>query len=288
LKTLRLRIQQAATHARVSQLVIERDYAQSYVLLGIARCADLGNVLIFKGGTALRKIHFGGYRFSEDLDFSSVDSPRGAELEKAIRTAVSAAQSAARRYAPVSMTVEHYEERDPHPGGQEAFVVRVQYPWQRQLLVPVKIEITTDEPVLLPSPPQPVMHGFEEQLEVQIRTYSLEEICAEKLRSTRQTQVMLAERGWARSRARDYYDLWHLVQLEPGRVDWAQVSSILPRKCRHRQVTITSVDDVFETGLLDEVRATWKRTLGPFVSELPDAETVLTETRERLAHLLRL
>ena len=66
------------------------------------------------------------------------------------------------------------------------------------------------------------------------------------------------------------------------------VSEVLPRKCAHRRVTITSVADVFEPALLDEVRATWVRTLGPFVPELPDVETVLAETRERLEALLKL
>jgi predicted nucleotidyltransferase component of viral defense system len=32
---------------------------------------------VFKGGTALKKVHFGSNRFSEDLDFSAVDAPQG-------------------------------------------------------------------------------------------------------------------------------------------------------------------------------------------------------------------
>jgi hypothetical protein len=286
MKPLQRRIQQAAKDGRINQLVVERDYAQSYVLRGIGNQADLRETLVFKGGTALKKIHFNSYRFSEDLDFSAVDGPQGTVLEQAIRAAVDAAQAAARAVAPIAMTVERYEERDPHPGGQEAFIVRIQFPWQRQPMVPVKIEITHDEPVLLSAPPMPVAHGYEEALDAVIRTYGLEEICAEKLRSTRQTQTKLTTRGWARPRGRDFYDLWHLVRLGPGRVDWARVSEVLPRKCAHRQVTITSVADVFEPTLLEEVRATWERTLGPFVPNLPDVEQVFAETRQRLeAHL---
>jgi predicted nucleotidyltransferase component of viral defense system len=153
-------------------------------------------------------------------------------------------------------------------------------------MVPVKIEITHDEPVLLSAPAMPITHGYEETLDAAIRTYTLEEICAEKLRSTRQTQAKLTARGWARPRGRDYYDLWHLVRLDAGRMDWARVADVLPSKCTHREVAITSIADVFEPGLLDEVRATWERTLGPFVPELPDVEKVLTETRERLEKLL--
>ena len=286
MRTLKQRLQQAAKASGVSQLVVERDYAQSYVLLGLASHPGLRETLFFKGGTALKKVHFGSYRFSEDLDFSAVAGPMGLELERAVRAAVEAAQMAARRLSPLTLGVERYEERDPHPGGQEAFIVRVQFPWQRQPMVPVKIEVTHDEPVLLPAPPTTVRHGYDEPLDVSIRAYGLEEICAEKLRSTRQTQARLAARGWARPRGRDYFDLWHLVRLDVGRVDWTKVRAILPSKCAHRHVAIASVADVFEPALLQEVRATWNRTLGPFVPELPDVEAVLAETRGRLESLL--
>ncbi|HZN95815.1 MAG TPA: nucleotidyl transferase AbiEii/AbiGii toxin family protein [Myxococcales bacterium] len=288
MKLLQRRIQQAAQDGHVSQLVVERDYAQSYVLLGIARQAELRRVLVFKGGTALKKVHFKSYRFSEDLDFSAIDGPEGSALERAVREAVEEAQTAARTLAPVAMTVERYEERDPHPGGQEAFIVRTRFPWQRQPMVPVKIEIAHDEPVLLPAPAMPIVHGYEEPFDAAIRTYDLEEICAEKLRSTRQTQVKLTARGWARPRGRDFYDLWHLARLETGRLDWRRVAEMLPQKCAHRAVTISSLADIFEPALLDEVRAAWERTLGPFLFDLPDVEQVFTETRERLEALLKL
>lgn len=288
MKALRRRIQDQRKADDVDQLVVERDYAQSYVLYGLGETPELQDAIVFKGGTALRKVHFGRYRFSEDLDFSTIHGPTGVELDNAIRAAVARAQAAAHEIAPLTFTVERYEERDPHPGGQEAFVVRVQFPWQHQPLVPVKIEITHDEPVLLPAPHHPVQHGYEESLEAQIRTYSLEEICAEKLRATQQTLAKLEKRGWTRSRARDYYDLWHLAREPAGRIDWDQVSAVLPEKCRLREVVIHSADDIFNERLLDEVRRSWNRTLGPFVADLPPAETVIAELRARLAGLLRL
>lgn len=186
------------------------------------------------------------------------------------------------------MTVERYEERDPHPGGQEAFVVRVQFPWQRQPLVPIKIEVTHDELVLLPAPAMPVLHAYDDPLQAAVRTYCLEEVCAEKLRSTRQTQAKLTARGWARPRARDFFDLWHLLRVDAGRVDWAQVTRVLAQKCAHRQVAILSITDIFEPILLDEVRASWERTLGPFVPSLPAVDLVFAETRKRLEELLKL
>lgn len=289
MKTLQRRIQEAAKHSRVSQLVVERDHAQGHVLLGLGRQPALRETLVFKGGTALKKIHLGSnYRFSEDLDFSAINGPTGKDLEHAVRAAVADGRAAARQFADVDMTVERHEERMPHPGGQEAFVVRVQFPWQRQAFVSIKIEITHDEPVLLPAPVMAVTHGYDESIDASIRAYHLDEIAAEKLRATRQTQAKLIARGWVRPRARDYYDLWHLVRLEPGRLDWSRVAAILPQKCSHRQVRLESLADVFDAALLGEVRASWARTVGPFVTELPEVEQVLSETRDRLDELLRL
>lgn len=188
MKTLERRLQEAAKKKGVIQRIVEVDYAQSYVLHGISSVPELRDALVFKGGTALKKVHFESYRFSEDLDFSAENSPKEGVLDRVIRAAVRSAEMAARAFAPVAFQVERYMERDPHPGGQEAFTVRVQYPWQRQPLVPVKIEITQDEPVLLSAHRLPVRHGYEEPLDVAVRTYRLEEICAEKLRSTRQTR----------------------------------------------------------------------------------------------------
>jgi hypothetical protein len=71
-------------------------------------------------------------------------------------------------------------------------------------------------------------------------------------------------------------------------MNWPLVQEILPEKCAHRDVAIHSVADVFEPALLDEVRATWERTLGPFVPDLPDVDQVLAETRERLEAVLKL
>lgn len=288
MKTLRRRIQDACKTGSVDQLVIERDYAQSYVLHGLGETPEFRDSLVFKGGTALKKVHFGEYRFSEDLDFSMVEGPTENDLEIAIRSAITRAEQKVQEIAPVRFTVDRYEEREPHPAGQEAFIVRTQFPWQRQPMVPVKIEVTHDEPVLLPAPHSTVRHGYGEALEVQIRTYSLEEICAEKLRATQQTLAKLKARGWTRSRARDYYDLWHLVREYGDKIDWERVSSIVGDKCKLRNVQLESVDAIFDELLLAEVRSTWERTLGPFVPNLPAADVVIDELRDRMAALLRL
>ena len=51
--------------------IIEKVYALSYLLKAISMTEGLGDALVLKGGTALRKLYFRDYRFSEDLDYST-------------------------------------------------------------------------------------------------------------------------------------------------------------------------------------------------------------------------
>lgn len=48
---------------------IEKDYVLTWILAGIAE-SGMGDIMSFKGGTALKKMYFLNYRFSEDLDFT--------------------------------------------------------------------------------------------------------------------------------------------------------------------------------------------------------------------------
>src|SRR5579864_8636979 len=164
LRPLRTRIREAAKQSKVPQEVIEKDYLLSYTLAGIAAVPELAAVLAFKGGTALKKCVFGEYRFSEDLDFSGKNAPRGEALEQALRTAIAASKQLLLQHGPFAIEVQRYVERDPHPGGQEAFIIRAQFPWHPQPLCRVKIEISHDEPVILPMQHRILRHGYEEDL----------------------------------------------------------------------------------------------------------------------------
>jgi hypothetical protein len=57
---------------RIPEATIERDYCLAWLLCAMTQHPVLSEALAFKGGTALRRIHFGDYRFSEDLDFTLV------------------------------------------------------------------------------------------------------------------------------------------------------------------------------------------------------------------------
>jgi predicted nucleotidyltransferase component of viral defense system len=74
-----------ATHGghRIPEAVLERDYCLAWFLVGLSQ-SRLGQILIFKGGTALKRCHFGDYRFSEDLDFSLARPAEFAEIREGL------------------------------------------------------------------------------------------------------------------------------------------------------------------------------------------------------------
>ncbi len=287
MKPLYNRLQQARRRLQLPWEILERDYLLSWVLAGIAEVDSLGSTLAFKGGTALKKCFFGEYRFSEDLDFSALEgAPTENGLDHALRGACEAAANLLDEYAPVAITCERYTETDPHPGGQEAFTIRGRFPWHRELHTRVKVEITFDETVLKPTKKRDVIHGYEEPLEASILTYSLEEIVAEKLRAILQHLEKLESRGWSRSRARDYYDLWRILDAYGEQLDLSNFVSFLREKCAARDVAFEGSDNFFQEPMLSYVARTWEQWLGRLVPDLPPFGTVIEQLRPRIADLI--
>ena len=287
MKPLRTRLQEARKRLGLPWDVLERDYLLSWVLAGIGQVASLRDTLVFKGGTALKKCYFGDYRFSEDLDFSGLEGvPTGDVMEQAVRDACAAAVQLLDEYAPVEIAWERYTETEPHPAGQEAFTIRARLPWQKQPQTRVMIETAVDEKILKPAPTRRIIHEYGEPLEAEVRVYALEEIVAEKLRAILQHVEKLEERGWSRSRARDYYDLWRVLGTYKDQMDLSDFSAFLREKCAVRDVAFTGPEDFFQETMLAYVEKTWDQWLGPLVPGLPSFETVIGELRPQVAALV--
>ena len=288
MRPLRTRIQEARGRLGVPWYVLEIDYLLSWVLAGIAQVPILREKLVFKGGTALKKCYFGDYRFSGDLDFSALAGiPTGAALDALIGEACRNAERLLDQYAPVRLGHERYEERQPHPAGQEAFNVRGQFPWQAGPQTRIMIEVTMDEPVLGPVGERSIIHDYEEPLGAALRVYSLEEIVAEKLRAVLQQALIRRERGWSRSRARDHYDLWQVLGSYGDRMDTTGFHSLLREKCAVRGVTFEGPEDFLREDLLADVERTWQQSLGPLVPGLPPFDVIIGDLRPRIEALLR-
>lgn len=271
-------IRSVTQHKKVQPYIIERDYALSYLLAAIAATDGLRENLVLKGGTALRKLYFADYRFSEDLDYSTrVPGPID-QIDARMETVVHHMGEMLNERGPFQVTFEPLLLKLLHPGEQKAYLVRVQFPEQRQPLCRLKVEISVDEPILFPTETRPVLHGFSESISAQIAVYALLEITAEKLRALLQSKTRLQKRGWGASRVcRDYYDLWNLLRLP--RIKTPALIPLLEKKCAVRGVSFASPQDFISEDLMMVASSEWSQQLLPFVPDTPSVADVLPQVQ---------
>ncbi len=269
--------------------VIEKDYGLSHVLAAIFRNEGLASSLVFKGGTALRKAYFPGYRFSVDLDFTANGGPRGQDLEAAVAQVAGETEKTLLERGPFRVVSSRRAEREAHPAAQEAFQVQIKYPWHARPMCNLKVEITTDEPVLLPPSHRLLLNAYAEQLDAGLVCYSLEEIVAEKLRTPLQAVKRAREGRWLRNCARDYYDLWWLTSMNAAGVDSvnsAVVGSILRQKCSVRDVSFEGSEDFFPSIVVAEAARQWDSSLADLVRLLPEFKIVIRDLQDWIPSVL--
>ncbi len=184
---------------RVPEDVIERDYVLAWLLTQIPHHPLLGDVLAFKGGTALRRMHFGEYRFSEDLDFTLTKEVPLEDLFKAFDAVFEAllATSGIRVVLDAKDVTRHVRN--------DTFY----FDYQGPLPAPrrVKVDVTRGETLVFPLERKVVLKTYAEYTDLPqagplLQVYSLYEIVAEKT---------LAVTDGARREPRDLYDLWFIL-----------------------------------------------------------------------------
>lgn len=250
---------------------IELDYAQSWVLAGLSQKKDAQNILIFKGGTCLKKCYFGDYRFSEDLDFSANTKIDDETLDQHIDDICQKATEIAKlQNLVLKIERELYLEKKTHPHNQRAYTIQVQYPWHRKPLTKIKFEVSRDEKLVFKPVTRELINNYDEKIEGQVNTYSLEEVLLEKYRAILQNQERLAKKKWIRSRVRDFYDLWHVFHQYREHLHLEGFSSSFVEKCQIKDINFKGPGQFFDNeAYLEKVKKDWKQYLGKLVADLP-------------------
>jgi predicted nucleotidyltransferase component of viral defense system len=138
---------------RIPEAVLERDYCLAWFLAGLSQ-SKLRNLLIFKGGTALKRCHFGDYRFSEDLDFTLARKVEFAEIREGLEEVYElVAQASGIRFS------FEAEDRQTHVNSY-TFYLRYQGPLPTSNTV--KVDITAAEILIFPVEQLPVLRTYPE------------------------------------------------------------------------------------------------------------------------------
>jgi len=285
LRRFGVRIAEVQSRTGVPHESVLRDHALSYLLAGIYTVEGIAEHAVFKGGTALRKCYFTDYRYSEDLDFSTRDlhTWTTGELTELIDAACMAAQALAEVIgAPYTFTARAEKHRTDRTDTQHNFRVTVVFPTGATL--PIKFELTQIEPIVTPVETRALIHAFEgETLDIELPTYSLDEVVLEKLRAFLQTAVNMDRRNWT-NRSRDLYDLWWLWNQNVP-VLWNQLREPLAAKAAARDVTFSGPEDFLDSRVLRAYRDGWDIRLANVVPALPAFDDALLALRNVLARV---
>ena len=239
--------------------VVEKDYVIGWVLWGIGADPDLTDWWAFKGGTCLKKCYLGDYRFSEDLDFTSL--PDGATDPAEVLPVL---KRMLQRVSDESgVDLQSREPRFEMRDNGTSVEGRIYYRGPRNAPpVRIKLDVTTAdaERVVCPTVLRPVSHDYSDAFpgKAQMRCYSLEEIFAETVRA-------LGDRCLPR----DLYDVVNLFRRRDGVIDADHVAALYLEKCRSKDLPVFTFTDLEDRDLRAEMEVDWVRMLGNQLPDLP-------------------
>ena len=263
-------LKRKAANWGVSVEVVERDYVLNWMLKGLFDRQVLARGLVFKGATALRKLYFPAYRFSEDLDFTVISHIEGESLKQEIAAACGIISEES------GIGFELVSFRCTRGDGEEAFEGKVEYrgPVVRRGSLPrIKLDITFYEVLVLPPEKRPLFHPYSDDCRAVIIAYLLEEVIAEKMRT-------LLSRPWARH----VYDLWQLLRRDE-QLDAEKIISTFHIKCQYKSFVFKGVGDLIRPLYDEGLERSWQPSLGRQVRDLPDFTVVREELTSAIQEL---
>lgn len=272
-------LKRRAAEAQVTLETIEIDYVLAWVVWGFFQNELLKDNLVFKGGTALRKIYFPDYteyRYSEDLDFTAKTELPEDGLREAIGSSCTLTTSASNidlRLGPLkSFESSIYK----------AYQVRLYFIGPRRQRSPRRLNLDIDcsEEIVLSPSLLNLEHPYSDagNCNVPVPTYPIEEILAEKLRA-----LITRERV----RARHFFDVWYILLRYPEKLRAEEAKQIFYRKCTHKDIEFKSVADFFQPDRLDKYERDWKVSLTHLMREVPPFSRVISELRPTLENLFQ-
>ena len=188
--------------------IAEKDYVLALVLQLINQ-SQLGKKLVFKGGTALHHCYLEQRRFSEDLDFSSIQQPISFEEVQQVLTSVD------------YLTIKKY-----YQSTATMKIERLLYTGPIGFANSLKVDIDILQIVLLPV--QEVVYKTAWGIEFTVRVMDIREICAEKVRAMSD-----------RARYRDFFDVFLI--LKTHQLDLQEILGYVRQKEIRKPITKASI-----------------------------------------------
>jgi len=248
-------ISKVAFREGMSDKVIEKDYVITWILLALAD-SELADYLAFKGGTALKKIYFPDYRYSEDIDFTLTREVVNEDLLHLLsRTLEMLAKDQGFQYA---VPEKKIEER---PDSLTAYVNFVGPLLARLDSRSIKLDFTLSEKLIFPIESKEIHSPYSDAIARKFPTYALEEILVEKLCAI-----------IGRTEPRDIYDVNYLFRVSD--IDFHKMSEAFREKAQFKGIDPSRLKESLNSKKDKYVRM-WNSRLKHQVKELPHLEETI-------------
>jgi len=259
-------IQQKANAVGVRDQLIEKDYILSWILFGISKHEQLSKAIVFKGGTVLKKVYFEDYRFSEDLDFTLLNAEIPNEQIFAwFKEVFEFIKDEA------NILLEIIDNNEHEDSGINFYISYIGPLGGQGNNKKVKVDISRSEQLVFEPIMNDVFIGYSDLEEHQLLCYSLEEVLVEKMRSVMQ-----------RMQARDFYDIWYLLEEHGMDVDF--YVSEFEAKCKSKELIHTDFPKKLDERL-PQYKGRWKSSMSEQIKDLPDFDQVEREVKKHVKKL---
>jgi len=245
-----LQVQRLAIKNNVSPEIIEKDYFIELVLFYFSKNSSLCENFVFRGGTALKKVYFPEYRFSEDLDFV-IDSQEEINVYQDI--IIQILQKISSDY-PIKIDKRSMFERDR----LQLFILYDIIP-DIKGTKELKVDILKDYYIpkherkrLLFSYPE-----FENKNSI-LETYALESVVCDKI-----GRILDVD-----NEPRDLYDLWYLLKLNLE-------IKIVRKEFKNKYGYKILIPNLLREIVKDDYKQNWENRLIHQIIDLPDFKVVI-------------
>lgn len=259
-------IQQKARETGVRDQQIEKDYVLSWILKGIAQHKNLSKVIVFKGGTVLKKFYFEDYRYSEDLDFTLLDDNiTNEQIFEWFKQTFEFVREEA------NIPLEIIDNNEHEDGGINFYISYIGPLGGQGSNKKVKVDISRSEKMEFEPVNKEAFKVYSDIDEYQLLCYPLEEVLIEKIRSVIQ-----------RMQARDLFDIWYL--LEESGLDIDFYLNEFKNKCTSKELDPSSFPKKLSERI-PQYRGRWQISMKDQIKELPKFEKVEREVQRHFKKL---
>ena len=243
-------IKRLSSAQNVPEEIIEKDYFIELVLFYFSKNSSLCENFVFRGGTALKKVYFPEYRFSEDLDFV-IDSQEEINVYQDI--IIQILQKISSDY-PIKIDKRSMFERDR----LQLFILYDIIP-DIKGTKELKVDILKDYYIpkherkrLLFSYPE-----FENKNSI-LETYALESVVCDKI-----GRILDVD-----NEPRDLYDLWYLLKLNLE-------IKIVRKEFKNKYGYKILIPNLLREIVKDDYKQNWENRLIHQIIDLPDFKVVI-------------